>query len=163
MEVTSVASLWRSIHLSGLLMEVNSPQWPPYGGQFTSVASLWRQCATSCNYRDCHHYSLHTCAAPTGAPANLTAIQSTTQSLTLSWDLPRFDQQNGIIRYYIVTINDIANDTSWEVNVNATRTTIPGLQPFTTYNSTVAAFTVGRGPDSAPIMTTLPQGGQSVL
>lgn len=46
------------------------------------------------------------------------------------------------------------------MNVNTTRATIRNLQPFFTYNSSVAAFTVGGGPISSSILVTLPQAGQ---
>lgn len=104
-------------------------------------------------------YFARLCLVPTGAPTSLTAVQFTTNSLTLSWDPPRSDQQNGIIRYYIVYIADVTNGTAWQLNVNTTRTTIRNLTPFFTYNCSVAPFTVGRGPTSASVVVTLPQAG----
>ena len=99
---------------------------------------------------------------PTGAPLNLTAPRSTTNSLSLSWNPPRFDQQNGVIRYYTLYITDVTSgNSSWQLTSNSTRITVPNLQPFFTYNITISAFTVGEGPVSDPLVVTLPQDGQS--
>ena len=97
---------------------------------------------------------------PTGAPANLTAPRTTTTSLSLSWDPPRFDLQNGIIRYYTVFISDVTNGSSWELTSNTTRIQVSNLQPFFTYNCSVAAFTIGLGPTSDPVVIQLPQAGE---
>ena len=101
-----------------------------------------------------------TFTVPTGAPSNLTAPRTITNSLSLSWNPPRFDLQNGVIRYYIIYITDVTNNTSWEETSNTTRITIYDLQPFFVYNCSVAAFTVGVGPISDPLVIRLPQAGQ---
>lgn len=75
----------------------------------------------------------------------------------LSWDPPRFDLQNGVIRHYRVFITDTTNDTSWELTTNTTSLQIGNLQPFFTYNCSVAAFTIGLGPVSDSVVITLPQ------
>ena len=99
---------------------------------------------------------------PTGAPLQLTAPQVTTNSLTLSWDPPQFDRQNGLIRHYVIYITDFRSGASWEVNVNDTRALIPNLQPFVTYNCSVAAVTIGVGPISESFVIRLPQDGKYV-
>lgn len=108
--------------------------------------------------------SLKYCSTvPTGAPTSLVAVQATTNSLTLSWDPPPFDQQNGLIRYYIINITDVTNGSSFEMTTNTTRTTIFNLRPFFTYNCSVAAFTVDKGPISTHVVVTLPQAGQFTI
>jgi len=100
--------------------------------------------------------------APTGAPANLMITGTTTTSLSLSWGSPPTDQQNGAIRHYMVLIMDVTNQTSWDIRVNGTTTTITGLNPFFTYNCSVAAITVATGPASFSVVITLPQSGRKL-
>lgn len=97
---------------------------------------------------------------PTGAPVNLMAPYATTNSLSLSWMPPRFDLQNGIIRHYTVFIEDLTNNTSWQLRANTTRILVETLQPFFVYNCSVAAFTIGMGPVSSVLTIQLPQAGQ---
>ena len=91
---------------------------------------------------------------------NLTVPRTTTTSLSLSWNPPRFDEQNGIIRYYVIYVSDLTNNTSWELTSNMTRVVIDNLQPFYLYNCSVAAFTVGLGHVSNSVMVRLPQTGK---
>ena len=97
--------------------------------------------------------------APTGSPTNLTVPRTTTNSLSLTWGPPIFEEQNGIIRYYNIHVDDLTTNTGWDLTTNATRITINNLQPFFTYNCTVAAFTVSLGPISNSAVITLPQDG----
>ncbi len=64
------------------------------------------------------------------------------------------------IRYYSVHLDDLTTNTSFDLTTNVTRITISNIQPFFTYNCTVAAFTVGLGPISNPVVVTLPQDGK---
>ncbi len=91
---------------------------------------------------------------------NLTAPRTTTTSLSLSWSPPRFDLQNGIIRYYIIYVSDLTNSTNWELTTNLTRIVIGNLNPFYLYNCSVAAFTIGLGPVSNVVTIRLPQTGK---
>ena len=91
---------------------------------------------------------------------SLTATQTTTTSLSLSWDPPQFDLQNGIIRYYIVYVSDLTNDTNIDFSTNETQILIESLRPYYLYNCSVAAFTIGLGPVSDSLMVRLPQAGK---
>lgn len=93
---------------------------------------------------------------PTGAPLSFAASHITANSLSLSWDPPRYDQQNGVIRYFVVTVNDLASATSRTLIINATSITISNLRPFFVYNISMAAFTVGLGPQSNQLMIQIP-------
>ncbi len=97
--------------------------------------------------------------APSGIPTNFMTTQTTTSSISLSWNPPHNDNQNGIIRFYVVYIVDIINGTSWNIKVNTTSATIHHLQPSFTYNCTVAAYTVAIGPRSDYIVVKLPLTG----
>jgi len=93
---------------------------------------------------------------PTGAPLSLSATRITSTSLSLSWDPPLYDQQNGNIRYYVVTLTEVALGSSRTLNVNATSFTVSNLRPFFVYNVSVAAYTVGLGPQSDQLTVQLP-------
>ena len=74
------------------------------------------------------------------------------QGVELVWAPPPMDQQNGIIRRYIVNIT--SNDIREEL-VTYSQTTsvlVQNLDPFTTYTSSVSAETVAPGPFSLAIM-----------
>ncbi len=86
----------------------------------------------------------------------MSASHITTTSLSLSWDPPQFDQQNGIIRYYVVNIVDLSTFTSRTLNINAISITISNLRPFFVYNISVAAHTIGLGPYSSQLTIQLP-------
>ena len=55
---------------------------------------------------------------------------------------------------------DVTNQTSWNTRVNGTEVTLTGLNPFFTYNCSVAAYTVATGPASFSVVITLPQSGR---
>ena len=71
--------------------------------------------------------------------------------------------QNGIIRYYIIYVSDLTNNTNWELTTNTTRILLDNLQPFYLYNCSVAAFTIDVGPVSNTVSVRLPQTGQKCL
>ena len=52
--------------------------------------------------------------------------------------------------------------TYTEVLTNETSHTMDSLHPFFTYTFRVAAFTVGVGPYTAPIIITLPESGEII-
>ena len=100
---------------------------------------------------------------PTGAPLRLSASRITSTSLSLSWDPPLYDQQNGNIRYYVVTLTDVALGSSRTLNVIATSFTISDLRPFFVYNVSVAAHTINLGPQSGQLTIQLPPARKCTL
>ena len=113
--------------------------------------------AGSCPLLDTYLLPTLALVVPTGTPLNLTFPRTTTTTLTLSWDPPRFDLQNGIIRYYVVYVSDLTSGTSWDFTTNMTRVVVDNLQPFYQYNCSVAAFTIDLGPVSDTVTVRLPQ------
>ena len=67
-------------------------------------------------------------------------------SISLSWSPPPLDQQNGIIRFYRVSITE--DETGVVISRVATSTsiTVTSLHPYYTYQCSVSAFTIGDGP-----------------
>ena len=85
-------------------------------------------------------------------------VDSTTVSL--SWDPPLPENQNGVIRKYIIaaTEADTGNEYTWESI--STNIDIYTLHPFYTYQFTVAAYTIQRGPFSYIITLQTPEDGK---
>ena len=87
--------------------------------------------------------------APTAAPENLIVVNISASELNVSWERPNEININGILRYYIIDyyiLNQEENMTSANVSGETLYTVLSGLNNFTTYSVSVAAFTVGTGP-----------------
>ena len=79
----------------------------------------------------------------------------------MSWERPNEIDINGILRYYIIDyyiFNQEENMASVNVSGESLYTVLSGLNNFTTYNVSVAAFTVAAGPSSAELETTSENG-----
>ena len=104
---------------------------------------------------------LYYSVAPTGAPSNFVVNITTQNSVSLSWNPPPIDQQNGLIRYYVITCSTAGSSTVINWTSNTTELTIQNLQPYSQYSCTVAAFTIAIGPASIQLNFTLPEAGES--
>jgi len=96
-------------------------------------------------------------SAPSSSPANLTVTAITAQSVMLSWDPVPLEHQNGLVRQYVIRLNDagmIIHQTS-----NTTDATIQNLHPFTVYLVSVSAETVRVGPYTNETRVNLPEAG----
>lgn len=91
---------------------------------------------------------------PSSYPRNLSVVGLTATSTRLSWDPPPLAERNGkIVKYTVVfrNINSQNNDTN---STSETQMTVQGLQPDTTYDIKVQAFTSkGGGPISPSIQS----------
>ncbi|XP_056122070.1 protein tyrosine phosphatase receptor type Fa isoform X15 [Rhinichthys klamathensis goyatoka] len=91
---------------------------------------------------------------PSSYPQNLRVVGLTTTTTKLAWDPPPLPERNGkIVRYVVVyrDINSLQNQTNGTAE---TQMTIQGLQPDTTYDIRVRAFTgKGGGPISPSIQS----------
>ena len=79
----------------------------------------------------------------------------------MSWERPNEIDINGILRYYIIDyyiLNQDETMTSVNVSGGTLNTVLNGLNNFTTYNVSVAAFTVAAGPSSTELETTSENG-----
>ena len=104
----------------------------------------------------CLSLRLHFTLVPSGTPANFQARALDSRSIQLSWDPLPSALQNGIIRWYRVTILDNAGEER-VISTTETSVTIAALNPFTTYNCTVAAETIAVGPSTPPLQIVTPQ------
>ena len=107
----------------------------------------------------CLSSRLHFTLAPSSIPANFQARALDSRSIQLSWDPLPSALQNGIIRWYRVTILDNAGEERI-INTTETSVTIAALTPFTSYNFTVAAETIAVGPSTLPLEIITPQDGK---
>lgn len=102
--------------------------------------------------------------APSGPPTSLTAVATSSSSIDMTWAPPTRDQQNGIIRHYLVTLVPTTVSAGAETltrNVSSVQQaiSISGLQPYTLYNCTVQAETVELGPSAPVVQASTPQDG----
>ena len=89
----------------------------------------------------------------------MTGQSTSSDSIYVSWNPPLFDQQNGLIRSYILNITEIETGVTTTHLVYTTSITLYSLHPFYNYEITVSAVTVGSGPYSGVIVVqTNPDG-----
>ena len=106
-------------------------------------------------------YSFFLIAAPTAPPENITVPTITSSSFHLEWEPPPVNERNGVIQYYLVTIDQVENATSFTLIVNTTQIVVRNLLPYYTYQVTIAAVTTpGTGPWSNLLTVTLPEAGE---
>ena len=92
------------------------------------------------------------------APQNVRGFVTSSTSLYLYWNPPPYQHQSGRIRNYRIRI--MAN-TMRQFTTTRTWLDVRSLHPYSTYWCTVAAVTVGQGPQSTPIMIQTYQDGTS--
>ena len=99
---------------------------------------------------------------PTGAPLNLAANANGSRAISLAWDLPEPEKQNGVIVGYLVRIIPIIGGQTMDYETEGYYLLIGDLLPHTTYECVVAATTeVGTGPFSGIVtVQTMEEGLQ---
>ena len=101
---------------------------------------------------------------PTGPPQVVEVRSESSTTLTLSWQPPAPENQNGIILHYIVNITEMETGIVFSYTaVNTTIFAVPALHPFYNYTCIVAAVTVGVGPYSAPAVIQMPEDGKHAI
>ena len=100
------------------------------------------------------------CSAPSGPPRNISLSVQNSQSISISWDPPSPNVQNGILRQYSVTLTSSFSVVTHTVSSSITSSVITGLRPYTNYTCSVRAITIEVGPAiTAQIQT--PEDGES--
>lgn len=94
-------------------------------------------------------------AVPGEPPLNVTAVNSSSTSILVTWDSPREEVIFGIlrafeIRYYITSQPD--NTSSHIIPARHRMFNITELLEFTNYSVEVSAITIGNGPFSEPVI-----------
>ena len=100
-----------------------------------------------------------TIAAPSSAPITPTVTLVSSRFFSIEWDSPPFEETNGVIRNYVITLTELETETVFTETTNSTQTTISGLHPFYTYQCAVAAETIAIGPYSTQITVKLGEEG----
>lgn len=77
---------------------------------------------------------------------SFSAIDSHTANI--SWSPPLPDQQNGIIQYYNVTVQNFDISQYFYYHTTNLALTLTDLHPYYTYTATLAAVTIATGPFS---------------
>ncbi|XP_028258982.1 protein tyrosine phosphatase receptor type Fa isoform X1 [Parambassis ranga] len=91
---------------------------------------------------------------PSSYPQNLSVVGLTATSTKLAWDPPPLAERNGKIVKYVVVYRDINSQHNSTNSTTETQMTIHSLQPDTTYDIRVQAFTSkGGGPISPSIQS----------
>ena len=94
-------------------------------------------------------------AAPSVSPTILTA-SVTYHSIKVSVTPPPFENTNGLLRYYSMSVLETKTGEEYVVvSANTTNIMISGLHPYYTYICSVAAYTIRLGPYSDTITVTL--------
>ena len=92
---------------------------------------------------------------PTAPPVNVTVIAKTSRTFTLSWNPPTFEEQNGIIRQYMINVTHLETGINFQVVSNKSEISVDSLKPTHTYVCHVAAQTIGLSPYSSVIQVEL--------
>ena len=90
----------------------------------------------------------------------MSGLSLDSETISLSWGAPPFDQQNGLIRQYFINITELDTGTSFLQTTANTELIVYSLHPYYSYEFTIAAVTVGVGPSSIPIIVQTDQDGK---
>ena len=102
-------------------------------------------------------------SAPTGPPLNVDATPVNSTSVTMSWNPPAAENQNGVITGYVINLTTVGSEGISQNSSSSDNITIGSLHPFTTYTFTVAAQTsVGTGPYTTSSTVMTPEDGMSL-
>ena len=84
--------------------------------------------------------------------------------ITLFWDPPPADAQNGIITQYRINITEVQTGRSFTLFSSTTSVNVTSLHPYYTYNCAIAAVTtIGAGPYTSVITVVTLQDGMVTL
>ena len=101
--------------------------------------------------------------APSGSPSLSSSSQSlvvTSKGFSIDWDPPSYEEQNGVIQYYVIRITELETGNVYQYTRYTTHITLFTLHPAYTYLFQVAAYTVGLGPYSEYFNITLAEDGK---
>ena len=102
-------------------------------------------------------YVLISLSEPDGAPQNVKGQNTSSTSISVSWEAVQADLQNGIITGYNITYqSQTENDNGVvEAGPNDLQANLTELKEFVKYNISVVAFTAkGDGPPSIIVVRT---------
>jgi len=107
---------------------------------------------------------------PNIAPEQVTVKSLGSTSIQVSWSPLKPQNMNGVLQGYYVFYKQIISKSKRSLsagvfhvsNISASSVEIKGLQPFTSYEVSVAGFTKrGSGPKSAPMIVRTQEEGKT--
>ena len=100
--------------------------------------------------------------APTAAPQNLSIVvfDDDSISVNLTWCPPPPEDQNGVVLYYTVQMNELETSIMFEFISNSTSISLDSLHAYYSYTFQVAAVTVLAGPSSDSVIIVMPEDGK---
>lgn len=98
--------------------------------------------------------------APSGSPQNVSVISLSSTSLSISWDPPSLETQNGVITQYRVNVTEIETGSVFSYVSFTTQISVQFLHPYYTYACIVSAVTNEEGPPSQVVVITTPEDGK---
>lgn len=87
-------------------------------------------------------------AVPASEPTSVEAPTITSTSAEITWDSLPLEDENGIVRYYVVNVTELQTGTRFQITSTIESASLSNLHPAYTYAVLVAAYTVGEGPYS---------------
>ena len=101
---------------------------------------------------------MHT--VPTAAPQSVSGFAIDSTSVSLFWSPPPPPDQNGLIQYYSISVYEVDTGAQTQYSSTTNTMTIRSLHPYYTYRCSVAAYTIGEGPQNQPpVIIKTPQDG----
>ena len=106
------------------------------------------------------HVLLFLPTVPTGAPQNIRVDSQNPSIISISWEPPLPEFQNGVITSYYITVIEVETGAilTFQTHGTANFYIVNSLHPFYQYNCSVAAFTIGLGPSAYDSIRTHPDG-----
>ena len=86
-------------------------------------------------------------------------VSISSQTLTVSWEDPPSNTNNGILRYYTIRLLEQATGLLRTLNRTSTPVTVEFLHPYYVYEVRVAIVTIGVGKLSPPHSIRMPEAG----
>ena len=97
--------------------------------------------------------------APSGPPQTLRAVAISSTSIRLTWTAPLPEEQNGVIVSYRITVTDVeSREVVQQTSSSASLLIVDSLNPYHTYQCSIAATTIAVGPEAFVEVTTFQEG-----
>ena len=120
------------------------------------------KCQSICYYRNLFTYLFLLSTVPASAPTSIEAPTITSTSVEITWDSLPSEDENGIIRYYVINVTVVQTGTQFQTTSTGESVVLSSLHPAYTYTVTVAAYTVGEGPRSNTFTFQTLEDGESM-
>ena len=98
--------------------------------------------------------------APSAPPTMALTSSITSNGFIISWNPPGYNDQNGVITYYSISLVEVETGSIFQYTSYTTTLTIQSLHPAYIYQYRIAAYTIGLGPYSDPINITTAEEGK---